>query len=313
MSELKKITPNEYQQLTQGKELIFCSQEFLELNKDKVDSIHYLLYKEKKNRLAFAIGEKNKEWKAPFSAPFATTIELQKQVQLKYYWNFVELLNEYAIKKNIRNINIFLPPNAYHSRENSKLTNALLGNGYQINYIDLNFSLNLTNINQNNYINFISSAAKKNLNIALKSDLTFIKCISLESIKEAYQIIQINRIHKGYPLRMSLQEVLNTIKIIKSDCFLVKKDNLSIAAAIMFYTSTKTVQLIYWGNIPDIEKYKPMNFLAYELIKYYKLKDIQFLDLGPSSENGIPSYGLCSFKENIGCEISEKYRFHKQF
>ena len=34
--------------------------------------------------------------------------------------------------------------------------------------------------------------------------------------------------------------------------------------------------------------------------------------IGPSTESSIPNYGLCEFKESIGCEINQKFTFSKE-
>ena len=52
-----------------------------------------------------------------------------------------------------------------------------------------------------------------------------------------------------------------------------------------------------------------INFLAYQLIQYYTKKGIKILDIGISTEDGIPNYGLCDFKESIGCFLSSKIIF----
>lgn len=306
--ELKEITAQEYHQCTGKKGPVFCGKDFLELNKGKVDAVRYFVGKDSKNRIAFAVGEKDGEWRAPFSAPFATMIGLRKDTAIEYYWEFVKLLNEHALKNGIKSISVFLPPDIYGGQENAKIINALLGNGYGIEYQELNYSLGLTNLNLENYKAEIQHNARKNLNISLKSDLDLVECLDLESKKEVYEVIRVNRKSKGYPLRMTLEQVLDTIQVVENDFFLVKRDGRSIAAAMVFYVTDNMVQVIYWGDIPDVGEYKPMNFLAYELIKYYQARKIACIDIGPSTENGVPNFGLCSFKESIGCEVSAKYR-----
>lgn len=39
---------------------------------------------------------------------------------------------------------------------------------------------------------------------------------------------------------------------------------------------------------------------------------LKYLDIGPSTENSIPNYGLCDFKESIGCRRSLKYTMVKE-
>lgn len=307
--EIKEITSEEYKSLTLDSAPVFCTREFLELNRPKVDNVHYLVVKDKKNRLAFAIGEKDGIWKAPYSAPFSTIIMLQKSVDLEYYWEFINQLNKYAKNKGAKQINIFLAPDIYGSQNNAKILNALLGNGYKIEFQELNFSINLNDINLEDYKASIHRNARKNLNIALNSELELYKCETIDDKKDAYNVISINRASKGYPLRMTLEQVMDTIELVKHDFFLVKHAGEAIAAAVIFYVNDKIVQVIYWGDIPNVGEYKPINFLSYKLIEYYKDRGILHIDIGPSTENGVPNFGLCNFKESIGCEVSSKYKF----
>lgn len=312
--EIREITKEEYAALVKTNTVIFCQKDFLELNKDKVDAIHYLVAGDKKDRVAFAIGEKTGEWKAPFSAPYAIPVYLQKKPGIEYFWKFIELLNEYAANRGAKSISVLLPPSIYGSSANAKWLSAFWGNGYFLEYEELNYSLHINDYSIEEYKDtVIQSNARKNLNIALKSGLSFVECRDEESKKEAYEIIQCNRASKGYPLRMTWEQVLDTIKIVEHNFFVVKREEKAIAAAIVFFVTKDMVQVIYWGDKPDVGVYKPMNFLAYELIKYYKSKGITCIDIGPSTENGVPNIGLCNFKESIGCEVSAKYRLTKKF
>ena len=36
-------------------------------------------------------------------------------------------------------------------------------------------------------------------------------------------------------------------------------------------------------------------------------RDIDIIDIGPSSIDGVPDYGLLEFKESIGCSVCSKY------
>ena len=308
--EIKEITEEEYRELTGTKVPFFCRYEFLKLNEEKVEKIRYLLGYDRKKRLVWAVGEKEKRWMAPFSAPFSMIIELQKEISVEYYWEFVKLITEYAKNLHIQSINLFLPPDIYCYQQNARCLNAFLGNGYSLYYQDINYSLDLGKIDINEYESLMHRNARKNLHIALKSNLELIKCDSLELKQEAYHVIRLNREGKGYPLRMSLNQVMDTIQIVEHEFFLVKKDGYFIAAAIIFHVTDEIVQVIYWGDIPEVGEYKPINFLSHELIKYYKNKEIKYVDIGPSTEGGIPNFGLCNFKESIGCKLSSKYRIH---
>ena len=71
--------------------------------------------------------------------------------------------------------------------------------------------------------------------------------------------------------------------------------------------------MIYWGDIDGYSEERPMNLLAENVYEFYQQKGIQVLDIGPSTENGVPNYGLCDFKESIGVSVLIKVYFKKIF
>ena len=67
---------------------------------------------------------------------------------------------------------------------------------------------------------------------------------------------------------MTFEQVRKTAEIIDADFFLLKKDELNVAAAQIFHVAEGIVQVIYWGDIPDFGNHKPMNYLAYYIFLY---------------------------------------------
>jgi hypothetical protein len=112
---------------------------------------------------------------------------------------------------------------------------------------------------------------------------------------------------------MTWQQVAETAGIISADFFLVKSSQVSIASAIVFHVSETVVQVIYWGELKGYSEMKPMNFTSYKVFEYYKTAGKKVVDIGPSSENSFPNFGLCEFKESIGCRIDPKYKLVKKF
>lgn len=306
--EIIETSAKEYGQLVGTSVPVFSRHPFLELNEDKVDKVHYLIGKDSKNRVAFAIGEKDGEWKAPYSAPFSNIVLLRKETSVEALWDFVGALVKYVKRKNGKSINIYLPADIYGAADNSRILNALLGNGFHIQFLDVNYSFDLLSFEMENYESILHYNARKNLRIARKASLSFVRCESDEQKIEAYETIRINREYRGFPLRMTRNQVMDTIKIVDHDFFLVQHEGKTIASAVVYLLTPKIAQVVYWGDVPEVGEFKPINFIAYNLIQYYKAKNFEILDIGISTEEGIPNYGLCSFKESLGCIPSCKYR-----
>lgn len=112
---------------------------------------------------------------------------------------------------------------------------------------------------------------------------------------------------------MSWEQVQETIQITEHDIFLLNKKGKDVAAAIVFCVNKDVYQVIYWGDIDGYSEERPMNLLAENVYEFYQQKGIQVLDIGPSTENGVPNYGLWDFKESIGVSVLIKVYFKKIF
>lgn len=312
MMEIFELSAAEYENIIKEDIPVFIRKDFLELNRDKVEKIHYIIGKDTKARFLFAVGEKNGGWYAPFSAPFSNIVFLRKNTSVECIWEFVDALVKYIKSLGGKELEIYLPADVYGFQNNSRLLNAMLGNGFQIVYQDVNYSFDLTNFSEESYSDIMHHNARKNLRIGLESGNEFIRCDDEQSKRDAYNIIRINREHRGFPLRMTEEQVMETIQIVDHDFFLVRNNEQLIAAAVVYKITNTIAQVVYWGDIPDAGQYKPINYLSFNLLQYYKKLGFEILDIGISTEHGTPNYGLCSFKESLGCVASSKFLVRKE-
>ncbi len=285
---------------------IFNSVGFAELNKAKVEKLRYMLFEDTKIRAGIILGERKEGMSSPFSAPFGGFLA-NKPLMLETLEDVADSLVEYAINQG-KDISITLPPLMYAMSELTKQVN-VLSRKAQLCHIDLNYSFDTSRFEH--YESAMKGNARNKLHNALGHDMQLIKLDSRSQgdVERAYSVIKKNRQEHGYPLRMSLEDVLNTIKIIPADFFVLSYEDTDIAAAQVFHVAKGIAQVIYWGDLHEYYKLRTMNRLAYEMFKYYTQSDIKILDIGPSSELGTPDYGLCEFKEGIGCDVSPKFTF----
>lgn len=282
---------------------VFDSVEFTSLNQHKADDIKHLVFNDGKNRFGLIAGIKNNAFLIPFSAPYSCLSPISKDNKIKYYNEASEALVRYAKKLKLNLIRITLPPLFYDENHITKLFNSFYISGFSIKGCDLNFHYNLDRFDDNYEMN-IDPKARQKLRSAHKNELTFEKTTDLDTV---YKIIEENRSNKKYPLWMTKEEILKTIQIIKSDLFLVHdSNNTPIASAMIYHMRNDRVQVIYWGNRPNTEHLKPMNFLSFKTFEYYKSNNVRLIDIGPSTEFSIPNFGLCDFKQSIGCNTSSK-------
>jgi hypothetical protein len=309
--ELIEVSPGEYQEYFPKPFHAFNSVEFSLLNKNKVDSVHFLIFKDTKLRAGLILGKNNQLSKAPFSAPYGGFTFAYEDVKLSQIEQIIDCLDTWLVTQNMRESIIVLPPIFYDENYVTKITNVLLRKGYILHYQDINYQFELHKIQQN-YEQIIWRNARKNLRKSLESALTFEK-LPYERGEEAYQIIQQSRLQRNIPLRMTWEQVNQTGELLNADFFSVNKNGQAIAAAIVFKVSDTIVQVIYWGDLPDFSENKTMNFLSYHVFQFYNSLGYTFVDIGPSTEFSIPNTGLCEFKESIGCDLSLKFTFRKTF
>jgi len=289
---------------------IFGSGDFNHLNKDNCDEIFCFVFKDKKVRLGIIGGIRRGTFYSPFSAPFGGFTFYNQDIRLQYIEEAIDLLEKGLLSKSIKEIQITLPPSIYNESFISKQINVFFRKGYKTSGIDLNYSFNLTNFNSD-YSALLWRNARKNLNRSLKQKFSFKACTTIEEKSRAYQVIKKNRESRGFPLKMTWGQIQKTIAVIPADFFILNLENKEVASAMVFHISEKIVQVVYWGDLPEFSHLKTMNFLSYKVFEHYKNSNIQIVDIGPSTENSIPNYGLCEFKESIGCDISTKLIFSK--
>lgn len=285
----------------------FETVDFVELNQYKVDEVKYFIFENNKKRFGLVVGIKNKIMELPFSATFSCFSEISKNNKIKHYVDAVTALKNWAIRNNIVRINFSTPPLFYKNDHITKLHNALLFGGFNLYSYDVNHQFDLSKYSRQ-YLENLSSKARRNLKISMQNNLVFEQTTNIELV---YQIIKKNREEKGFPLKMTLDDLFKTSKIIESDCFIVyNSEGNAIASAYVQRITENIVNVVYWGNLQVYDKLCPMNFLSYKIFDFYsKQKNIEQISIGTSTQDTEPNLGLCDFKESIGCECSPKLSF----
>ncbi|MFI5196073.1 MAG: hypothetical protein ACHQD8_03200 [Chitinophagales bacterium] len=309
--ELIETGYDEYNLIFNAPYHVFNTAGFNDLNKHKCDGVKYLLFKERKYRLGLIAGVKNNMLISPFSAPFGGFSFLKDSLQISHIEASISLLEEYVLQNNFVGIKLILPPLFYNETFLAKLMNVLYRKHFKTSNLDLDFYFDLdSGIAYNEQIWY---NARKNLKMSMESVIGFNICENTEEIKEVYGVIEANRIAKGFPMTMKHEEIIATSKIIPADFFLCYKDGQSIAAAIVYHVNEHIVYVPYWGDRDGFSEMRPMNFLVYKIFGHYKSIGKRKVHIGIATEDSVPNYGLCEFKESIGCKISPKFTFTKMF
>jgi len=307
MIEIVEVTREEYavQPLTHMH--AYNTADFAALNAAKADAVHFLLaVKDGKVRFGLVLGERNGLLLSPFSAPFGGFSQ-RKYPSLECLDETVDALRSYAEKRGMK-VRITLPPTFYEPRLIAHSVNVLSRKG-ALHHIDLNYHFPLALFD--NYDTVSNPTARNKLHRAMTEQWEFV-CVDsadIDGVVAAYNVIRCNREEHGYPLRMSLNDVLSTIRIIPADFFIMRHEGNDVAAAQVFHVAEGIAQVIYWGDLRCCSHLRTMNIFTYRLFEHYRERGLRLLDIGPASTDGVPNYGLCAFKDSIGCVATPKFQF----
>ncbi|WP_290743840.1 hypothetical protein [Fibrobacter sp. UBA4309] len=300
-----EITADEYARHFANPVASYLRTDFNLLNADKVDAVRFLTFDDDGYRMGIVFGERGDEWLSPFSAPFGGFAYKDDEIPVEQVDNAMAGLVAFA-RDNGKKLNIVLPPMLYAKSLLSKTVSSMFRSGFALSYTDLDYAFDLGKP----YESLLTKRmARRNLKTALAAGFDFRREDSAEGRAVSYGVIRENRESKNYDLKMSLEALEKTAAVVDMDFFTLYQAGAPIAAAIVYRVSPRIAQVIYWGDVPNDGKAKPMNMVAYKTFEFYREAGFDFLDVGPASVNGVPNVGLCSFKETVGCFVDLKYVF----
>lgn len=301
---LDVVSVNDYRCAFPHPAVVYNSVAFNELNASKVAEVRHIVFtKGGKPRLGLTVGVcHDGSLRAPFSAPFAC-FDFNKEQCVEVMVGAVGLL-----RRDYAGLRLTLPPAVYAPSMTAKTVLALNHCGARLLYDDWNFHLPLSA--PGGYGSLVDSDTRRVVTIAARCGYELLDVT--DSPGRAYSVVAANHQAKGYPMHMSESQVVATAGNggpVKGRFFVLTDGTEDAAAAIVYDVAPGISQVIYWGDSPEHGCGYAMNLLAARLYDYYSGQGKSILDIGPSSSDGVPSAGLCNFKESIGCIVSSKPTF----
>lgn len=303
--QVRLTSPQEYAEAFPEHRHIYASPQFIATVAGKVDAVrHFIGFDGNHPRMGIVLGYSGGQWRCPFSAPFGD-IECRKPQALEHIYDFISELRHTLADDPI---SITLPP-AFYSPDHYAALTGVLANFAKSTVWDYNYHYPLSQAADPEA--YMNSQARNKYRNALLHPYRFELTTDIDA---AYEVIRQNRESKGYPLAMSLDQVKATVSPqgpVKADFFLLtdQETGQHAAAAMAYHAAPGIIQIIYWGDAPGHAAARPMNLLPFRIFAHYREQGARIVDIGPSSSAGIPSPGLCRYKESIGCRLALKPTF----
>jgi lipid II:glycine glycyltransferase (peptidoglycan interpeptide bridge formation enzyme) len=271
--------------------------------------IWFYVKHEKRSRIMASIfvNVENHLARSAVKSPYGT-IECTDSTPHEVLFNFISFVEESLRKKQVNYVRIACAPNLYMPEVSMLMLTFLPNLGYRIASAELSACLKT----EGDFSSRISQTQKQSLLKASGGGLDF-QLISVARLEEVYTFIDLHHRSKGYPLSMSLSDLLATVEKFPDRFILCGafKDNMLIAASVAIRVKSNVLYNFYMDHDADYDRIQPVLVLLQGLFEYGKEHHIPLLDLGTSAIAGKPNFGLLSFKTRLGAELTPKLSFEK--
>ncbi|HID95808.1 MAG TPA: GNAT family N-acetyltransferase [Candidatus Latescibacteria bacterium] len=223
----------------------------------------------------------------------------------------VESLVQYASKEGFGSIVLTQPPLIYYRLPNNYLDFALIKCGFEYLKRELTSVISL-NYREGDILSTFKNEARTALRKAQRSGVEVAKS---DDLKGFYEILTQNlKMRHNVNPTHSLDELFRLKELLPKRIkqFSAYLGDKQIAGMMLFICNPKVVLAFYISHKEEYQRYRAVNFLFYEVIRWAVEQGFEFLDLGTFTLNMVPNWGLGRFKENFGARGYFRDTFEKR-
>jgi hypothetical protein len=282
------------------------------------DYIAYLKYL-KKISFSYTVGKKTIfivyaqtnefEWTSLPSSTFGG-FTISRPVSGDALISFIGMIEAWFIKNTDANtLKISLPPHSSGYSCPDYQFYCLYTQNYSIQACNLSYAIEIKELE---FDDLVSQGNLKRIKKCIKENLS-VSAVGLERLSNIYEVILNNRRLKGYPMSLSFDILEEQVRLFhkKFKLFIVECDGVVIAAAITIMLSPATLYVLYWGDALEYRSYSPIVLLCREIYQYCSQSNIRYLDIGTSTIDREPNFGLMDFKTDLGFSPNLKFSMQK--
>jgi hypothetical protein len=244
---------------------------------------------------------------SPCRSPFGS-VDASVNIEPATLFKFLEYVDASLGIKGIRKVIIKGPPTIYQNKIQVLVQTFLLNLKYQIS----NGEISAVLVADKPFDELSHQWEKRKVRHTKTTDLR-LKHHPAEDLEILYNLIFECRQKKGYSSSMTfedLQRIVNTFP----DRFVltsIHKNEEMVAASVSIQLNRRVLYHFYSDHIRPISELNPTIFLIKGLYEYALKNNIEIVDLGTSSLDGYPNFGLLDFKIGLGTTLTSKFTFEK--
>jgi hypothetical protein len=203
-------------------------------------------------------------------------------------------------------VEVLPPPMAHDPMAFATQTYLLRACGYETSQCDLNHSLE---VDERPLAERMSYGNLKRLRKGVREGLVA-QALPHTDLPEVYDTIAANRASKGHEMSMSLSQ-LTAMAARFPDAMKLFGCHMGselVAAAVCIQVEKGVLYVFYWGDRPGYASLSPVVTLADAIYTHCQTHGVRLLDVGTSTVDRQPNFGLIQFKSGLGFSASLKLR-----
>lgn len=200
-------------------------------------------------------------------------------------------------------------PDAYHPECSALIAETLLTTSYNVLYRDITQVIDV----MRGDVSKLGVHKKRRIRTAESKGFQF-RPLSLDWLEKSYALIVQSRVHKDYPITMTLGMLQDTFSLFPDEYMLfgVFDNERLIAASVSIRVNPEILYCFYIGDDLDYRSCSPVTFLVNGIYDFCKVNRFRLLDIGLSTDKGTLNTGLYNFKKTFGAVDSYKLTFVRQ-
>jgi hypothetical protein len=223
---------------------------------------------------------------------------------------FISAISAYLQARGGKVLQVLLPPLEHDPADVSVQYFLFRADGFTESLVDLNYA---QRVDDQPFVEKVNYANRKRLN-KCRRDGFEVSAVVAERLPDVYATIAENRASHGYPMTMG-EEPLRQMQQLFPDAvqlYACEHQGQMAAAAICLQLSRDVLYVFYWGDRPGYSQHSPVVLIADCLYHSCQARGIGLLDVGTSTLDLQPNFGLIHFKRALGFDESLKFRLEKR-
>lgn len=247
-------------------------------------------------------------WRSPARGTFAG-FAFQSDLRTENLFAFYDAVETTLKDQGSKRLEVLPAPMAHNPTSFANELYLLRARGYKMTHCDLNHSLT---VDARSLSDRMTYGNQKRLRKCQREGLEAVQ-LPLSALPDVYEALAVNRESNGHTMSMTVAQ-LQTMAVTFPDAivlFGIEDGDHLAASAVCLWLSSTVLYVLYWGDRPGYSSLSPVVSLANAIYAYCQAQGAELLDVGTSTVDLDPNFGLIQFKRGLGFTESLKIRMLK--